>query len=119
MPKRKLVNNITSQDPSLPSPKRQKNPNPTRTKKPIAPAVTLDSDPTIRTDHDKISALLVQKKTWRHAPRIKDFINGREIGNYFPGHNTDSIKKRFQLCRRVLMETFSPEDVPPLHAPSD
>jgi len=119
MPKRKLVNNIAGQDPSLPSPKRQKNPNPTRTKKPKSPAVTLDSDPTIRIDHDKISALLAQKKTWRHASRTKNFTNGREIGNYFPGHNTDSIKKRFQICRKVLMETFSPEDVPPLHGPSD
>jgi hypothetical protein len=119
MSKRKLVTNITSRDPSLPSPKRLKTPNPTRTKKPKAPAVTLDSDPTIRTDHDKISALLAQKKTWRHAPRTKNFINGREIGNYFPDHNTDSIKKRFQLCRKVLMESFSPDDVPPLHGPSD
>jgi len=36
---------------------------------------------------------------------------GREIANYFQNHNADSIKKRYQVARRVLMETFTPEDV--------
>jgi hypothetical protein len=69
MPKRTLANDITSQDPFLPSEKSPKLSNPTHTaKKPKAATVTLDSDPTIRTDHDKISDLLAQKKTWRHTP---------------------------------------------------
>jgi hypothetical protein len=36
-----------------------------KAKKPKAPTITIDSDPTITTDNDKISALLAQKKTWR------------------------------------------------------
>ena len=43
---------------------------------------------------------------------LKDFFDVfREIANYFQDHNTDSVKKRYNLCRRVIMGTFTPEDV--------
>src|ERR1700731_1514847 len=73
--------------------------------------VTLESDPTISTDHAKIASLLSQKKTWRFWP-FGGTPNRREIANYYPDHNAETIKKRYQLCTRVLRETFSAEDVP-------
>jgi hypothetical protein len=98
MPKR----NCDSNDESLPKPK-----------KPKMPQITIDSDPTITSDYDKISALLAQKKTWRFPARGTR-IDSREIANYFSNHNAESIKKRYTLCRRVLGETFYPQDVHPL-----
>jgi hypothetical protein len=91
-------------------PRTPKDPNapkiPRKTRK---PRVTLDSDPTITKDKEKIATLLSQGKTWRFA--ISFPANIREIANYFPDHNTDSIKKRYSICRNVLGQTFSSEDV--------
>lgn len=84
-------------------------------KKPRAPKrlkVTLDSDPAISTDHTKINVLLSQGKSWRYVPFSYMTLTLREIANYYPDHNADTIKKRYQLCNRVLMETFSVDDVP-------
>jgi len=38
---------------------------------------------------------------------------GREVANYFSDYNVDSIKKRYQFCRRIIMATFTIEDVAP------
>lgn len=98
MTKRKSITDATIED-AIPS-------------KPRNPKITLESDPTISMDHAKISGLLFQKKTWRSVPlnSILTELN-REIANYFSDHNAQTIKKRYNLCRRVLMETFTPEDV--------
>jgi hypothetical protein len=79
--------------------------------KPKKPKVTLHSDPTIVTDHGKIVQLLAKGKSWRFVTVSIILTITREIANYFPDHNTDSIRKRHTLCRRVIMETFSPEEV--------
>jgi hypothetical protein len=73
--------------------------------------VTLESDPTISTDHAKISSLISQLKTWRFWS-FDGLPNRREIANYYPDQTAETIKKRYQLCTRVLRDTFSPEDVP-------
>ena len=101
MTKRKANTDENNQDPTF-----------AKSKKPKTTKITLESDPIISTDHAKISELLSQKKTWRlvHS-RIIFFDVFREIANYFQDYNTESIKKRYNLCRRVIMETFTPEDV--------
>jgi hypothetical protein len=76
----------------------------------MAPKITITSDPTIPSDYDKIEQLLKQKKSWR-SYWLKCALTPREIANYFEGHHADSIKKRYHLCKRVLMETFTPEEV--------
>ena len=55
MAKRKAEQNEADQD-STPA---------TKSKKPRPPKITLESDPNISTDYDKICGLLSQKKTWR------------------------------------------------------
>jgi outer membrane biosynthesis protein TonB len=94
-------------------PRTPKDPNaPKVPRKPRTPKITLDSDPAITKDNAKIATLLSQGKTWRFAFHVSS--NSREIANYFPDHNTDSIKKRYSVCRNVLGQTFSSEDVHPL-----
>ena len=99
MPKRKVLDD----KPLPPSmvPKRTK---------PRPPKITVHSDPTIPDDYDKIEKLLERKKTWRWIC-LKCPLKIREIANYFEDHNAETIKKRYNLCRRVIMETFSPEEV--------
>jgi hypothetical protein len=104
MTKRNATTETTIQDPTL-----------SKSKKPKIPRVTLESDPTISTDHAKIASLLWQKKSWRSVPRFNSILTApyREIANYFSDYNAETIKKRYNLCRKVLMETFTPEDVLP------
>src|SRR5437762_1850117 len=57
MTKRKADTDENNQDPTS-----------IKSKKPKVPKITLESDPTISSDHVKISGLLSQKKTWRSVP---------------------------------------------------
>jgi hypothetical protein len=54
-------------------PRTPKDPNaPKVPRKPRTPKVTLDSDPTITKDKDKIATLLSQGKTWRYTSPFLD-----------------------------------------------
>lgn len=78
MPKRKVNSDIAIQDPSLPAPEKTRLPKASdsivKAKKPKVPKITIDSDPTIAIDHDKISALLSQKKTWRYITKSEVWL---------------------------------------------
>jgi len=79
-------------------------------RKPVTPKITVSSDPSIPSDYNRIEKLLEQKKSWRSSSS-RHALTHREIANYFGNYTAESIKKRFHLCKKVLMETFSPEEV--------
>jgi hypothetical protein len=115
---------LTSQDHRMAKRKSDAGEEGSKDKKPPSPKrrpiiVTLESDPAISTDHAKIDGLLSQGKSWRSVPLSLCGIDFREIANYYPDHNADTIKKRYQLCNRVLMETFSDDDVSSINKGND
>jgi hypothetical protein len=84
-----------------------------RRRKPAEPKITIATDPSILDDFNKIEALLGQHKTWR-SEYCGRRLTHREIANYFENNNAETIKKRYNTCKKVIMESFSQEEVPRL-----